>query len=71
MPIYEFVCQGCSHEFEELILGQARGIKCPKCHKARVKRQMSVFGFKSAGSLAGSGGGCSSCSTPSKCSVCH
>ena len=72
MPIFEYVCQRCHHQFEELVFGENPKVKCPKCHKSRVTRQLSVFGFKSGSSFVGSGskGGCGPC-TPSSCSSCH
>ncbi len=72
MPIFEFVCEKCHHEFEELVLGSNPEVKCPKCHAKKVKKQLSVFGFKSGNTFVASGGpGCPSCSTPTKCNTCH
>jgi putative FmdB family regulatory protein len=31
MPIFEYVCQQCQHEFETLVFGSDKA-KCPKCH---------------------------------------
>ncbi len=44
MPLYEFVCQKCQYQFEELVLSasKAGGVKCPECNGS-VKKQLSVF----------------------------
>ncbi len=46
MPIYEFVCEDCEHEFETLLKNreEAQDVRCPKCQSPRVKRLMSVTG---------------------------
>jgi len=46
MPIYEFVCQDCEHEFETLVRNreEAEEVHCPKCQSPRTKRLMSVTG---------------------------
>ena len=65
MPMYEFKCEACEHEFEELVLGQRdRKIPCPKCGSDNTHRLLSAScvhgGGKGAsfGSLGASGGGC-------------
>ncbi len=50
MPIYEYTCKNCGHEFEELVRGDQQPA-CPSCGTSRIERQMSV----SAGHTAGSG----------------
>jgi len=37
MPIYEYKCQKCGHEFERLIWGEEK-IKCPKCNSKRIEK---------------------------------
>lgn len=41
MPIYEYRCADCGHEFEKLV---RRGIvpACPSCGAARVERRLSL-----------------------------
>lgn len=60
MPIFEYRCRNCRHEFEMLRFAgdDDRDIECPKCGKKKVERLMSVFGGNSAGS-------CGSCSSTS------
>ena len=42
MPVYEYLCRGCSHEFEELVLGAERPV-CPECQSADLQKKFSVF----------------------------
>jgi putative FmdB family regulatory protein len=51
VPIYEYACQACRHEFEELIRKPAdeRGVRCPKCQAAKIERKPSVFAAHAAG----------------------
>jgi putative FmdB family regulatory protein len=67
LPIYEFKCQKCGSEFEELVFGSSEDVACPKCESSAVERLMSAFAFKSGDKfVAASGGsGCSSCQTTS------
>ncbi|MEJ2038528.1 MAG: zinc ribbon domain-containing protein [Desulfosarcinaceae bacterium] len=72
MPIYEYQCEGCGHEFECLVFGQETPA-CPACESKKVCRLMSSCGFvsKSAGGqvTASSSSGCSGCKATS-CSSC-
>ena len=63
MPIYEYVCQDCGHEFEYLVRGSERP-SCPACEKGSLTKKMSV----PAAHVAGGGelpqcpsGSCGSC----------
>lgn len=43
MPIYEFQCKACGHEFERRMgFDDLKPRKCPKCGKLRVKKQVSA-----------------------------
>jgi putative FmdB family regulatory protein len=50
MPIYEFVCQECSSNFEDLVFGlsQIEEVICPACGSGQVKKKMSTFASKPA-----------------------
>ena len=70
MPIFEYVCKECQHEFEALIFGQQKA-ECPKCQSKKLEPQLSVFaapaksGAASQQSMsAGASGGCGSCGDP-------
>jgi putative FmdB family regulatory protein len=57
MPIYEYRCSQCCHEFEELtfsISGPAPD--CPKCSHPDVMKLMSTGTIRPNGVPAGSGG---------------
>ena len=42
MPLYEYVCEGCGKEFEEMVSLNAAAPNCPSCAKAdQVKRVLS------------------------------
>lgn len=71
MPIYEFVCNKCSSDFEELVFKRDEKVPCPSCGSEKVERKMSVFAFSSGDSFrsTGSGDSCGSCSKGS-CSGC-
>ena len=68
MPIYEYICQKCQHQFEALLYGKEKA-ECPKCHATKLEPQLSVFAV-SAGSTRSSGPSasparaCGSCGDP-------
>jgi len=43
MPLYEYSCQKCDHQFEELVFGD-EPVACPKCLSAKLERLISVPG---------------------------
>jgi len=57
VPIYEFFCRKCRHEFEELFLS-SRDPKpvCPKCGSKSVEKLISAGAVRPNGIPAGSGG---------------
>ena len=65
MPLYEYRCRDCGHQFEILQrLGEgAGGLACPRCRAAALDKQFSTFatasgsGAAGAESLAGCGEG--------------
>lgn len=70
MPIYEYRCQRCDHEFEKLVLNSSTAISCPKCQSEKVSRMMSAFAFSSGGKFKSTASSsCSGCSSTS-CSTC-
>ncbi|MDQ3935558.1 MAG: zinc ribbon domain-containing protein, partial [Actinomycetota bacterium] len=40
MPIYDFACEACGHEFEELIRGD-EAPPCPRCGAPEPRRLLS------------------------------
>ena len=63
MPIFEFTCRKCSHDFEELIsLAELETgeLQCPACGSKKVERGFSAFATgasDSTGGFSGGGGG--------------
>ena len=73
MPIYEYICQECKHEFELLRpMAQAdAGAPCVKCGSSLLKRKLSVFYAESGGKAVSgmSEPSCGSCAS-SSCAGC-
>jgi putative FmdB family regulatory protein len=65
MPIFEYICQKCHHQFEALVYGKQKA-ECPKCHATKLDPQLSVFAVsaKSSSSSAAPAGACGSCGDP-------
>ena len=71
MPIYEYSCPKCNHEFETLVLKSGEKVLCPACGCPKVNRLMSGFAHKSeGGKMVSSSSGCASCNA-SSCASCH
>lgn len=50
MPIYDFACAACGHQFERLQkLSDADPTICPSCGAASVSRQVTAPSFRLAG----------------------
>jgi putative FmdB family regulatory protein len=46
MPLYEYLCKKCGHQFEllrKLSAGDDEEAKCPKCRSKSVERLVSSF----------------------------
>ncbi|MBN2568143.1 MAG: zinc ribbon domain-containing protein [Deltaproteobacteria bacterium] len=59
MPIYEYVCKKCNHEFEVISFsssGAADDVQCPSCGERDAEKLMSTL------AKPGCGGSCASCS---------
>jgi putative FmdB family regulatory protein len=46
VPIFEYSCQGCGHEFETLVR-KGDTPACPSCQSEQLTRQISVPALKS------------------------
>jgi putative FmdB family regulatory protein len=46
MPLYEYKCQACGHDFETLVRGAERPA-CPACQSHDLERLLSSFGVSS------------------------
>ncbi|HMH02256.1 MAG TPA: zinc ribbon domain-containing protein [Terriglobales bacterium] len=67
MPIFEYVCERCEHEFEALLYGSEKP-QCPKCHSKKLTAQLSVFAVAAKGASSSPStnpaGGCGTCGDP-------
>jgi putative FmdB family regulatory protein len=41
VPLYEYSCTKCDHEFEALVF-DGETVECPQCHGSRLERRFSV-----------------------------
>ena len=68
MPMYEYACRECAHEFETLVRGGQTPKECPACHGTTLERRLSVFAAHTASAPAGrpaaAPGPCGSCGDP-------
>jgi putative FmdB family regulatory protein len=76
MPIFEYICQDCRHEFETLVFGRDKA-KCPKCQSKKLSPQLSVFAMSAKGGSARSSestsaptSACGSCGDPRGAGAC-
>ena len=64
MPVYEYVCDACRHEFEELVYSDDETVACPQCKSERAMKVLSSFAFKCGSTFRSSsskGDGCCGC----------
>jgi len=58
MPIYEYQCEKCNHNFEKLVFSSSdETLECPECGFKKVKKLMS------SASIINGGAGCSTGNT--------
>lgn len=43
MPLFDFRCRACGHEFEVLVRHDTPPAECPQCHAGDPERLLSVF----------------------------
>jgi len=72
VPIFEYRCNSCGEEFEELVFGSDEGVACPRCEATDVGRKVSRFAFKSGSKfVSSSSSACQGCSPgPGGCTGC-
>ncbi len=49
MPLFEYECSKCEHQFAELIMEkeEENKLRCPKCSSKKLERIFSSFGIVS------------------------
>ncbi|MDA8417870.1 MAG: zinc ribbon domain-containing protein [Desulfobacteraceae bacterium] len=74
MPLYDYLCRRCGHEFELLVMGNDQP-SCPQCHGEELDKRMSGFSVRGgqAKTKAGAGAPASKCSGcgGGSCASCH
>jgi putative FmdB family regulatory protein len=64
MPIYEYACGKCGHEFETLVRSGTTP-DCPQCHSTDLAKKLSVFAAgKSEAAAPMAMGPCGACGNP-------
>ena len=61
MPIYEYACRACGHEFETLVRASETP-SCVKCESAELEKKLSVFA--KPGAEPAPVGACGTCGNP-------
>lgn len=62
MPMFEYTCNDCGKNFEELVSSESEPVECPACHSQNARKLLSVFAASvSAGSSAPTPCGAPSC----------
>ena len=59
MPLFEYTCRTCGHQFEALVIG-SRPPACPKCQSQDLEKRVSPVGLAGIGGVSSSrpSGGC-------------
>lgn len=59
MPMYEYRCQACGEQYEQLRrMSEAdQDLECPHCGSPRVERQVSACSIGGCGGATGGGAG--------------
>ncbi|MFO1328030.1 MAG: zinc ribbon domain-containing protein [Rubrivivax sp.] len=66
MPIFEYACEECGHEFELLVRSDTV-LECPICQSTQLEKQLSVFATaetSAAAPMPAMAGPCGSCGHP-------
>jgi putative FmdB family regulatory protein len=66
MPLFEYECKKCGHQFETLVMGSTKPT-CPSCNSLRLEKLLSTFAVNtSSGNTAPRevAGPCGTCGDP-------
>lgn len=47
MPLYDYVCQSCRHQFEAFVRKDVVPQRCPRCEATTLERLPSLFAVNS------------------------
>ncbi|HVO88407.1 MAG TPA: zinc ribbon domain-containing protein [Casimicrobiaceae bacterium] len=72
MPIFEYACNACGHEFETLVRSGTTP-DCPTCRSTDLAKKLSVFatGTAAAEAAAPAVGPCGACGHPDGPGACR
>ncbi len=70
MPIYEYACHQCGHEFEALVRPSTVP-ECPSCHSTELDKLLSVFATASADADPMPADACGACGNPDGPGACR
>ncbi len=66
MPIFEFACKECQHQFNLLISNADKDkVRCPVCDSVNVKQLLSLFSTGRS-KAAGNNSNCNDCAARTK-----
>ncbi len=74
MPLFEYACKHCDHQFETLVRSTEMP-ECPSCHGTELERRLSSFAAHTSGAAAepmpamGACGRCGDPRGPGACSI--
>ena len=65
MPIFEYLCKECDHQFEALVFGNDQA-ECPRCRSKKLTPRLSVFAVsaKTSQTTSAPTGACGTCGDP-------
>ena len=71
MPIYEYECLECRHDFELLVPSRSAPV-CPSCDSASLQKRLSAFavGRGGAAAITSAPQACGSCGDPRGAGAC-
>lgn len=72
MPIFEYICRGCGHDFEKIVRSSTRAVECVRCGATDLEKKVSLFAARVDGREVAGGAKkhCGTCSGGS-CATCH
>ena len=68
MPIYEYSCRACGHDFETLVRASETP-KCAKCESADLEKKLSVFSSQAPSPEPAPCGACGHPGGPGSCAL--
>jgi len=70
MPIHEYSCQACGHDFETLVRGSETAA-CESCGSTDLAKKLSVFATQGEKSATAQTAACGTCGNPGGPGACR